>query len=282
MRDGRARICVATDVASRGIDLPNLDLVIHADLPKNNEALLHRSGRTGRAGRSGVSVIVTPHSKRRSTERLLTLAGIKASWMPVPSAETILQRDRERLLNDPALSGELGVEELSFAKELLATKSPEQVAAALFRQNQASRPAPEECVDTGGDVKRVEAPRTDFEGGVWFKLSVGRKQRAEPRWILPLICKAGGVTKRDIGAIKIFEAESRFELSAESAQRFSQALARAGRRDDSITITRVNGRPEQLADWEKTPRTGAKKGMGKTPGLPRKKRPKFLSGGQKN
>src|SRR6056297_683660 len=51
MRDGRARVCVATDVAARGIDLPGLDLVIHADLPTNSETLLHRSGRTGRAGR---------------------------------------------------------------------------------------------------------------------------------------------------------------------------------------------------------------------------------------
>ena len=53
MRDGRARICVATDVAARGIDLPKLDLVIHAELPSNHETLLHRSGRTGRAGRKG-------------------------------------------------------------------------------------------------------------------------------------------------------------------------------------------------------------------------------------
>ncbi|MGO9486015.1 MAG: DEAD/DEAH box helicase [Rhodomicrobium sp.] len=282
MRDGRAGVCVATDVASRGIDLPNLDLVIHADLPKNSEALLHRSGRTGRAGRSGVSVIITPHSKRRSTERLLTLAGIKASWMPIPSAEAILKRDRERLLSDPALNGPLNDDELSFAKELLTTKSPEQIAAAFFRQNQAGRPAPEECVDTGGDGKRAETPRSDSEGGVWFKLSVGRKQRAEPRWVLPLICKAGGVTKRDIGAIKIFETESRFEVSAESARKFSQALARTGRREDSITITRVSGQPEQLAGRAETPRTGAKKGMPKTAGLLHKKKPKFSSGTKNN
>lgn len=56
LRDGRARICVATDVAARGIDLPGLDLVIHADFPHDAEALQHRSGRTGRAGRKGVSV----------------------------------------------------------------------------------------------------------------------------------------------------------------------------------------------------------------------------------
>lgn len=53
MRDGRARVCVATDVAARGIDLPNLELVVHAELPSNFESLLHRSGRTGARGAQG-------------------------------------------------------------------------------------------------------------------------------------------------------------------------------------------------------------------------------------
>ena len=71
LRDGRARICVATDVAARGLDLPNLGLVIHADLPHDAEALQHRSGRTGRAGRKGVSVLLVPPSRRRRVETLL-------------------------------------------------------------------------------------------------------------------------------------------------------------------------------------------------------------------
>ena len=58
LRDGRARVCVATDVAARGIDLPNLGLVIHADLPNDPEVMQHRSGRTGRAGKKGVSVLL--------------------------------------------------------------------------------------------------------------------------------------------------------------------------------------------------------------------------------
>src|SRR5690606_5785123 len=71
IRDGRARVCVATDVAARGIDLPTLDLVVHADIPNNPETLLHRSGRTGRAGRKGVSVLVVPHTRRHHVQRLL-------------------------------------------------------------------------------------------------------------------------------------------------------------------------------------------------------------------
>ena len=46
LRDQRARVCVATDVAARGIDLPSVSLVIHVELPRDAEALQHRSGRT--------------------------------------------------------------------------------------------------------------------------------------------------------------------------------------------------------------------------------------------
>jgi ATP-dependent RNA helicase DeaD len=75
LRDGRARVCVATDVAARGIDLPDLGLVIHAELPTDPETLLHRSGRTGRAGRKGVSALMVAHNRRRAAERLLQRRG---------------------------------------------------------------------------------------------------------------------------------------------------------------------------------------------------------------
>ena len=80
LRDGRARVCVATDVAARGIDLPNLDLVIHADIPNDPEVMQHRSGRTGRAGRKGVSIMLVPPARKRRAEVLLNLAGIDTVW----------------------------------------------------------------------------------------------------------------------------------------------------------------------------------------------------------
>ena len=86
LRDGRARVCVATDVAARGIDLPNLDLVIHADIPNDAEVMQHRSGRTGRAGRKGVSILLVPPARRRRAELLLNLAGIDAIWGTAPHA----------------------------------------------------------------------------------------------------------------------------------------------------------------------------------------------------
>ncbi|MEO8321329.1 MAG: DEAD/DEAH box helicase, partial [Bradyrhizobium sp.] len=100
LRDGRARVCVATDVAARGIDLPNLDLVIHADLPNDAEVMQHRSGRTGRARRKGVSILLVVPARRRRAELLLNLAGIDVVWGTAPTADEIRKLDQERMLKD--------------------------------------------------------------------------------------------------------------------------------------------------------------------------------------
>ena len=151
LRDGRARVCVATDVAARGIDLPDLGLVIHADLPNDHETLLHRSGRTGRAGRKGICVLLVPYTRRRKAERLMDMAGVDATWAGPPSADEIRLRDRDRLMQDPIFTEETTEEDLAMARALLAERSAEEIANALVRFNRSRLPAPEEIMDTGSD-----------------------------------------------------------------------------------------------------------------------------------
>ena len=240
LRDGRSRVCVATDVAARGLDLPDLDLVIHADLPTNKDTMLHRSGRTGRAGRKGVSVLLVPYPKRRRAEQLLGAAGVDAGWSDPPSAELIRERDQERLLADPILAEAPTDEDLALGKLLLDGRPAEWIAAALVRQYRTRHPAPEEQFDApppvrepvpgrfGGAVREMREPQRTSEGGAWFRLTVGRRQNADPKWLIPLICRLGGVTKADIGAIRIFDTDTRFEITAEAADRFAQATRQAG------------------------------------------------------
>jgi ATP-dependent RNA helicase DeaD len=59
----------------------------------------------------------------------------------------------------------------------------------------------------------------------WFRIDIGRKDQADPKWLIPKICRAGGVTKRDIGNIRIFDAETRFEISREISPAFAAAIA---------------------------------------------------------
>lgn len=244
LRDGRARICIATDVAARGIDLPNLELVIHADLPKNPESLLHRSGRTGRAGRKGVSTLIVPYHRRRHMERMLAGANINAHWGKPPSAEEIIQRDRERVLEAEALTGEMTEEEMAFAVELLARHAPERIAAAFLRQHMAGLTAPEELLDSAPEPAKRNR-REDFKDGVWFRLSVGRERNAEPRWLLPMMCRFGKLTKNEIGAIRIQRNESFVELSAASADRFLETIGPSRKLENSITVTRLDGPPPE-------------------------------------
>ncbi|MEM5584474.1 DEAD/DEAH box helicase [Roseibium sp. AS2] len=252
IKDGRARVCVATDVAARGIDLPNLDLVIHADLPTGKSALLHRSGRTGRAGRKGTCVLMVPFPRRRQAERVLQFAGIKATWKGAPTADDIRAKDKERLLADPALSVELEEEDRAIAQELLALHSPEQLAAAFVKLRQSRLPAPEEIGelnesalkgrDAGARGGRSAEITGKFEDGIWFSLSLGHRQRAEPRWILPLICRAGHVTKKEVGAIKIFQNQLYFEIAGSHGQRFAEVIKRDGSGEENATITLLDAR----------------------------------------
>jgi ATP-dependent RNA helicase DeaD len=269
LRDGRAKVCVATDVAARGIDLPSLSLVIHAELPNDAQVLQHRSGRTGRAGKKGVSVLLVPPSRRRRAEEMLGRARVNAVWGNAPSADDIRKVDQERLLANPLLVEPGSEDDLAMADELLKSHGPRQLAAAFVKLYRAGLPAPEDIEDEPfqresgqrGPARehkprndRHEAPREqrtprqdrgprerthktserqhapthergsapgEMTNGVWFRLNVGRERNADPKWLLPEICRQGEVTKKDIGAIRVFEMETLFQIDAAAAPKFT-------------------------------------------------------------
>ena len=283
LRDGRARVCVATDVAARGLDLPDLALVIHADLPVNRQALLHRSGRTGRAGRKGVSVLLVPYTRRRRAEQLLASAHIEATWSGPPSAEAIRAGDQERMLHDPILTEPAVEEDLTLARLLLDQIGPEAIAAALIRVHRSRLPAPEDLYDPGeprggGREERAERspreprrPRDDEApaGGdnVWFRMAVGRESNADPKWLVPLICRRGHVIKKDIGAIRIFDRETKFEIAKAVADRFLAAVKAAPEEPIRIEAAGAPGARKERTDERKTV-------QGSRPPKPYKAKPK--------
>ncbi|GLQ55895.1 DEAD/DEAH box helicase [Devosia nitrariae] len=274
MRDGRAHVCVATDVAARGIDLPNLDLVIHADVPSNPATLLHRSGRTGRAGRKGVCVLIVPEHRRSAAQRVLSLANLTAIVRAAPGIAEIEARYRRQILDTALSADEPDEAEAAFVSEVLEKVAPERIAAAFLRQQLTARPVPEDLAPL--PVAELQARKTkrdsqfeheggpreprkpDMEGGVWFTLSVGRKQRADPKWLLPMICKAGGVTKRDVGSIKIEDTQTRFEIAADKAAGFTKQINRPGSTEKGVVIAPA----------------------GEVPGTARQAKPKFGKAGK--
>jgi len=257
MRDGRARVCIATDVAARGIDLPGLELVIHADLPTNSETLLHRSGRTGRAGRKGVSALIVPVTQRRKAERLLFGAKVEPTWANPPSADEVTVRDEERLFADPIFTEvTTNEDEQALIAKLIERFDAEKLATAFVSLYRGKNSAPEDVSvvslearkpregGQGDPASRPLTPRGDFGPAVWFSLSVGRKQRAEPRWLIPTICKSGDLSKNEIGAIKMQADETFVEIAEAHADKFMAKLGKDKMMDRGIRVTRLDAAPD--------------------------------------
>jgi len=246
LRDGRARVCVATDVAARGIDLPNLTLVVHVELPRDAEALQHRSGRTGRAGKKGTAVLIVPYQRRRMVERMLNGARIAAEWIDPPTADDIRAKDRERLLATLLAPGDIDEEDRALGARLLAEKSAEDIAALLVRAHRAAMPQPEELIERGAAPAAGRgAPganhRAGFDDVLWFKLDIGRRQNADPRWILPLLCRRGHITKQEVGAIRIGPNETFFQIPRSISGKFQDALKRTASEDGGEIVPAPNG-----------------------------------------
>ena len=250
LRDGRARVCVATDVAARGIDLPNLGLVIHADLPNDAEILQHRSGRTGRAGKKGVSVVLVPLSRRRKAEQMLAAAKVN------PDVERPAARPKKSASSTSSACCRIRCSPRSarrkiceMARSVLAMRSPEEIAAALVRVYRSRLPAAEDVFDPGPgrDFREAKPTRREAHAGeprnfTWFRLDIGRKNNADPKWLLPMICRRGKVVKADIGAIRITDNETRFEIANAVVDRF--AIASRVADDEDVKIELLVGSPE--------------------------------------
>ena len=249
LRDGRARVCIATDVAARGIDLPGLELVIHADLPSNSDTLLHRSGRTGRAGSKGVSALIVPPAEAKKAQRLLAGAKVVAQWVKAPSAEEVQAKDDQRILEHPALNEAPG-DESAMTARLLEQFGADNVAAAFIRLWREGRSAPEVLSDSLPPPP-ASAPRerSEFGPSVWFSLSVGHSGRAEARWILPKICDGAGISKDGIGAIRVKEDVTYVQIAEPLAGRFGPQLEL----EPGLIMARMEGEPS-LDRPERAPR----------------------------
>ena len=83
-------------------------------------------------------------------------------------------------------------------------------------------------------------------GSVWFSAAIGRQKNAEARWLLPMICRRGGIEKNDIGAIRIFDANTEFEIAASAAESFAAMIKRPDK-EDNIRIEALPNGPQGAA-----------------------------------
>lgn len=259
-RSGTVTTLIATDVAARGIDVPDIANVIHLEPPLDPETYTHRSGRTGRAGRKGRSIsLVAPIAEAR-VSRLLQAAGVEVAWLPVPSVAQIKKAVTKQgranfhhfLKTGPAPSEA----ELEYARQLLEKEDAARVVAVLL---QLSEPKlPHEPVDiapvaprhgaaalskpASGPAPRQarEAPasRAAEQGFVHFVVNWGQKRGANPSRVLAMLCKRGNIKGDCIGAIEIEANRTSFGVREEVAARFEASAGKVDPLQPDLKIER--------------------------------------------
>ena len=259
-KSGKYDTLIATDVAARGIDVDELDVVVNFDLPQNNEYYIHRIGRTGRAGKSGLALsIVGNSSQERELKDIIKYVGCRIERRELPSVKVIKQR-REEILAQKIREEAAGGSEVSFANTLSILNdeglSDKQIAAALLniltkKENLdiketffADKPSRENLKNNGDTVK--------------LRIDAGRNENMAPNFILAALTDKGGVNGSDIGKIDILKTCTIVAVSENAAKELMKSSS-IKIRSGSYDIRLANAKDTEAAEA----RNGAKHQKGK-------------------
>ncbi|MGB3328590.1 MAG: DEAD/DEAH box helicase [Thermomicrobiales bacterium] len=266
-RAGQADILIATDVAARGLDIPDVSHVINYDLPESPETYVHRIGRTGRAGKSGEAIsLVGPRDIRwiRQLERIT-----KATVEPrrLPTAADVNTRRREVLKNlvSKEVENESDYEGYTeTVNQLFEQFDPQNVAAALLKlyaeetgRSTTELSASDDFASYSSFDSRERGERPErrpvqgaAEGMTRLFINIGRTLRVRPQDIVGAIANEAGVPGRAIGAIDIHDTYTFVDVPTDAAQNVIEVL----------NASSIKGRPvnvEIASDpGSRGPRTG--------------------------
>lgn len=245
---------VATDVAARGIDVDDLELVVNYDLPYDVEDYVHRIGRTGRAGRKGLAATFVTGRDIHKLQFIERFTRTKIQRGKLPTAGEVEERRLEGVfdrIRDVLERGNLSSAPVD--RLLEQGYNPTEIAAAMFEilTGASPEPAPEEAPGrktSKSPTAAAELPppplRPPSRGMEWVRLDVGREAGVSPRDIIGLLEDALGLPVRSVGIIEIKPGQS----FAQVPQRFLDVLSGGSRTIETnagtLTISlHESGRP---------------------------------------
>ena len=233
-RSAQVEILVATDVAARGLDIPDVSHVINYDIPWDPESYVHRIGRTGRAGREGDAItLVTPREQRllRTIERVI---GKRLQRLRLPSPSDIATRKREAVLEQiRGAIDEGGLDPyLSMVEALGDDYNPVDIAAAAFK------------VLGDGTLTRVEEARpSDGDGAAGIEpgmtrlfIHAGRRAGIRPMDIVGAIANEAHLPGNRVGSIDLYDNFAFVEVPNADAPQVVQALNNTTLRGQRVEV----------------------------------------------
>ena len=252
-RAGQAQILIATDVAARGLDIPEVSHVINYDVPESAETYVHRIGRTGRAGRGGEAITLVSPREFRTLRQIERITRARIEPRRLPSQSDVNARRLEALtamLREQTADEEAYAAYLAPITELAAELDPTRMAAALLKlyAEETGRALVEderhdELADFGGmrdrreGGPRRERPQRGAEAGMTrLFINIGHNFRVRPQDIVGAIANEANIPGRTIGAIDIHDTFSFVDVPADAAERVIDALNNASIKGRPVNV----------------------------------------------
>ncbi|MBA6255745.1 MULTISPECIES: DEAD/DEAH box helicase [unclassified Colwellia] len=277
MKSGKSSILVATDVVARGLDIPRISLVVNYDLPGDNEAYVHRIGRTGRAGREGMSIAFVRPREMHSLRHYERLTSGVINTYELPNIEEIgkkrIERTRVEMAQIVADKDLANMREIVEAMANESELSMTDLAAALLFQKQLNQPLqPKEDPKPRRETRERSDSRSDRgdrggrnesrggrnergaeRGGEraprkvkvnrtdvdWqtYRLEVGKEHGARPGDIVGAIANEISLDSSYIGAINLHDKHTYVQLPKGMPEKSFDQLKRVKIRRQSLEIT---------------------------------------------
>ena len=245
-RAKRLKVLVATDVAARGLDVDNLTHVINYNLPEDVESYTHRSGRTGRAGRAGISVAIIHSKEKGKLRRIENMLKKKFQYREVPGGEEVC-RAQLSYYADKILAAEPKETLDKFQQELyakFADLSKEELIRKMMSyefgkllKKYASVADLNLAVEERHEKKKEE--HFDF---TTFSVNVGREDGFTPRDLMAIINENAPRRGIEIGNIRIFENNTKFEVDLRGVDGFKSHFRNVNFNGLPFVLTEVKDR----------------------------------------
>ena len=244
-RDGRFSVLVATDVAARGLDITDVDLVVHYELPHDTESFVHRCGRTGRANKQGSAIAMYTPREQYRVKLIVRETGVKFRQINPPTGAEVMTASAEqaslemRLVDDELLPYFTPTAEKILAQveaDADARSPVEVVAAALAAISGHTEPPP---------------PRSMLTGDVGLTTLVARADLLLPRDLLRAMSDVSRAAADGVGRIRVLAGNDGlcFDITHEQVKPLLAAVAEGAL--DGIDIEVATTLPEMVEERER-------------------------------
>ena len=217
-REGTINVLVASDVAARGLDIDDVEIVFNYDLPQDEEYYVHRIGRTGRASKTGISVSLVSRSDKSMLRQIVKYCKADIKKMEVPSLDKVIKVRTKRILERALLASyEESKYDNVITKQLskIEEESKDRLIKGLTNL----------LINAGEKNSEIEEVKEEIisrktrynHGDVRFFISLGRRDGIKVYNLTDMLVAKTGLTNADINAVELHEDYSFFEVPLASA-----------------------------------------------------------------